>query len=108
MADELDSRAAGARRLNDKVCIVTGAGQGIGRATAKRLGQEGGTIVVAASWPDSSALVLSWRGMGTVVPTMSWPTLCRPSTSLWLFKHRQSWMAGTTPAMTREKPAPLC
>src|SRR3954468_20370989 len=47
MADELDSRAAGARRLNDKVCIVTGAGQGIGRATAKRLGQEGGTVVVA-------------------------------------------------------------
>src|SRR5215213_2922668 len=47
MADDLDSRAAGARRLNDKVCIVTGAGQGIGRATAKRLGQEGGTIVVA-------------------------------------------------------------
>src|SRR3954451_21816187 len=47
MADDLDSRAAGARRLKDKVCIVTGAGQGIGRATAKRLGQEGGTIVVA-------------------------------------------------------------
>jgi dihydroxycyclohexadiene carboxylate dehydrogenase len=47
MAEELDARAAGARRLKDKVCIVTGAGQGIGRATAKRLGQEGGTIVVA-------------------------------------------------------------
>src|SRR3954452_11951129 len=47
MVDELDSRAAGARRLKDKVCIVTGAGQGIGRATAKRLGQEGGTIVIA-------------------------------------------------------------
>lgn len=47
MADELDSRAAGAHRLKDKVCIVTGAGQGIGRAAAKRLGQEGGTIVVA-------------------------------------------------------------
>ena len=31
----------------DKVCIVTGAGQGIGRATAKRLGAEGGTVVVA-------------------------------------------------------------
>ena len=45
--DELDSRAAGGRRLKDKVCIVTGAGQGIGRATAKRLGQEGGTVVVA-------------------------------------------------------------
>lgn len=43
----LDPRAAGARRLKDKVCIVTGAGQGIGRATARRLGEEGGRIVVA-------------------------------------------------------------
>jgi dihydroxycyclohexadiene carboxylate dehydrogenase len=47
MAIELDARAAGARRLKDKVCVVTGAGQGIGRATAKRLGEEGGKIVVA-------------------------------------------------------------
>jgi dihydroxycyclohexadiene carboxylate dehydrogenase len=47
MAEELDARAAGARRLKDKVCIVTGAGQGIGRAAAKRLGQEGGKVVVA-------------------------------------------------------------
>jgi len=47
MADELDPRAAGARRLETKVCVVTGAGQGIGRAIARRLGQEGGKIVVA-------------------------------------------------------------
>jgi dihydroxycyclohexadiene carboxylate dehydrogenase len=47
MAIELDARAAGARRLKDKVCVVTGAGQGIGRATAKRLGQEGAKVVVA-------------------------------------------------------------
>ena len=47
MATPLDPRAAGGKRLKDKVCIVTGAGQGIGRATAKRLGAEGGTIVVA-------------------------------------------------------------
>ena len=47
MTGELDARAAGARRLKDKVCVVTGAGQGIGRATARRLGQEGGKIVVA-------------------------------------------------------------
>ena len=47
MAADLDPRAAGARRLKGKVCIVTGAGQGIGRATARRLGQEGGKIVVA-------------------------------------------------------------
>ena len=47
MTGQLDARAAGARRLTDKVCIVTGAGQGIGRATARRLGQEGGKVVVA-------------------------------------------------------------
>ena len=47
MIEKLDPRAAGARRLQDKVCIVTGAGQGIGRAIARRLGQEGGKIVVA-------------------------------------------------------------
>src|SRR4029079_11960244 len=46
MAD-LDHRAAGGRRLKDKICIVTGAGQGIGRAAAKRLGAEGGAVVVA-------------------------------------------------------------
>jgi dihydroxycyclohexadiene carboxylate dehydrogenase len=47
MASDLDARAAGARRLEGKVCVVTGAGQGIGRATATRLGQEGGQVVVA-------------------------------------------------------------
>jgi dihydroxycyclohexadiene carboxylate dehydrogenase len=47
MATELDPRAAGGKRLKDKVCIVTGAGQGIGRSTARRLGAEGGIIVVA-------------------------------------------------------------
>jgi NAD(P)-dependent dehydrogenase (short-subunit alcohol dehydrogenase family) len=47
MANELDPRAAGGQRLKGKICIVTGAGQGIGRATAKRLGAEGGTVVVA-------------------------------------------------------------
>jgi NAD(P)-dependent dehydrogenase (short-subunit alcohol dehydrogenase family) len=47
MTTQLDPRAAGGKRLKDKVCIVTGAGQGIGRAAAKRLGAEGGTVVVA-------------------------------------------------------------
>jgi NAD(P)-dependent dehydrogenase (short-subunit alcohol dehydrogenase family) len=55
MVVELDTRAAGARRLNDKVCIVTGAGQGIGRATARRLGQEGGKIVVADRVDESAS-----------------------------------------------------
>lgn len=59
MAVELDARAAGARRLADKVCVVTGAGQGIGRATAKRLGQEGGKIVVADRVEAGASRILS-------------------------------------------------
>src|SRR5690348_8242415 len=59
MASDLDSRAAGARRLKDKVCVVTGAGQGIGRATARRLGQEGGKIVVADRVDESATQTLA-------------------------------------------------
>jgi NAD(P)-dependent dehydrogenase (short-subunit alcohol dehydrogenase family) len=59
MAEELDAKAAGARRLKDKVCIVTGSGQGIGRATARRLGQEGGKIVVADRIEESAARTLA-------------------------------------------------
>jgi dihydroxycyclohexadiene carboxylate dehydrogenase len=55
LTDELDPRAAGARRLQDKICVVTGAGQGIGRAIARRLGQEGGRIVVADRVAESAA-----------------------------------------------------
>lgn len=63
MSGELDPRAAGAKRLRNKVCIVTGAGQGIGRAAAKRLGEEGGTIVVADRVDESaSRTVAELRG----------------------------------------------
>jgi len=34
-------------RLKDKVCVITGAGQGIGRAAARRFTQEGATVVIA-------------------------------------------------------------
>ncbi len=47
MHSDLDPRAAGAQRLAGKVCIVTGGGQGIGRATARRFGAEGARVVVA-------------------------------------------------------------
>jgi 2-hydroxycyclohexanecarboxyl-CoA dehydrogenase len=39
--------AAGISRLKDKVTIVTGAAQGIGRAIATRLAEEGAKIVIA-------------------------------------------------------------
>ena len=34
-------------KLDGKVAIVTGAAHGIGRATARRFGQEGATVVIA-------------------------------------------------------------
>jgi len=34
-------------RLKDKVCIITGAGQGIGAATARKFASEGARVVVA-------------------------------------------------------------
>lgn len=42
----LDPRAAGAKRLKGKIAIITGSGQGHGRATAKRLAEEGASIMV--------------------------------------------------------------
>lgn len=47
MPEELDHLAMGARRFVGKVAVVAGAGQGIGRATARRLAQEGAAVVVA-------------------------------------------------------------
>ncbi len=42
----LDPMAEGARRLVGRVAIITGAGQGHGRATAKRMAQEGAHVMV--------------------------------------------------------------
>ena len=69
-ADLLEPRAAGGRRFAGKVCVVAGAGQGIGSATARRLAQEGGTLVLG-DWVETSAQrvageVKSFGGAATV------------------------------------------
>ena len=40
-------------RLQDKVAIITGAGQGIGQATALKFAQEGAKVVVCDVKPES-------------------------------------------------------
>ncbi len=44
-------------RLQDKVVIITGGGQGIGRAYARRCGREGAHVVVADVNPTNGAAV---------------------------------------------------
>jgi dihydroxycyclohexadiene carboxylate dehydrogenase len=57
MAGELDPRAAGAKRFEGKVAVVTGAGQGIGAATARRLAQEGAAVVIGDMIEETSQRV---------------------------------------------------
>jgi len=52
--DFRDPLARGARRLENKVCIVAGAGQGIGLAVVRRLATEGATVVIG-DWAEDIA-----------------------------------------------------
>ena len=45
-ASVLDPRAAGGKRLQGKFAIVTGSGQGHGRATARRFVEEGAAVMI--------------------------------------------------------------
>ena len=50
----LDPLARGARRFENKVVIVAGAGQGIGLTTVRRLATEGATVVIG-DWAEDIA-----------------------------------------------------
>ena len=61
-------------RLDGRVAIVTGAGQGIGRGVARRYAREGAAVVVAEVNPDTGAQVAAeitadLGGRATFVPT---------------------------------------
>jgi len=52
-------------RFRDKVCIVTGATSGIGRATAERMGEEGGKVlVIGRDEADGQQVVDTIAGKG--------------------------------------------
>ena len=57
MATVLDPKAAGARRFEGQVAVVTGGGQGIGAATARRLAQEGAAVVIGDMVAETSERV---------------------------------------------------
>ena len=47
-------------RLRDKVCVVTGAGAGIGRAVAREFAREGASVVVADISAAGAAETVGW------------------------------------------------
>ena len=62
----LDPMAGGGRRLIGRVAIITGAGQGHGRATAKRMAQEGAHVmVVDRHGPGATRTVGELREFGS-------------------------------------------
>src|SRR5579859_7617494 len=53
-------------RLKEKVAVVTGAGKGIGRATALALAKEGAHVIITArTKSDLDALALEIQGLAT-------------------------------------------
>jgi 3-oxoacyl-[acyl-carrier protein] reductase len=53
-------------KLKDKVCIITGAGQGIGEAYARRFAQEGAKVVVSDINADKGAEVAKSIGASAI------------------------------------------
>ncbi len=57
--------------LNGKIAIVTGAAQGIGKATAQRLASEGATVI-AADIQDAAGTVSSILEIGAKPRRINW------------------------------------
>jgi len=47
-------------RLDGKVCLITGAGSGIGQASARLFAQEGARVVVADIDLEAAAKTATW------------------------------------------------
>ena len=65
--------------LTDKVAIITGASDGIGKAAARRIASEGGTVLIIArteSTLNAAADELSQNSKGLVVPVIG--DVCDP------------------------------
>lgn len=60
----MDHGQPGGMRYTDQVCVVTGAGAGIGRAIALRLAAEGAVVVAADKDADAAALTVQMAGSG--------------------------------------------
>lgn len=58
--------------LEDKIAIVTGAGQGIGKATALRLAGEGASVVIAEYDPQTAQIAAEEIG-GLGQPALAYP-----------------------------------
>ncbi|MFT4117179.1 SDR family oxidoreductase [Bradyrhizobium sp.] len=57
------------RGLKDKIAIVTGGGQGIGRALSLRLAQEGCKVAIFDLKPEAGAETAKLAGAGTTIKT---------------------------------------
>jgi 3-oxoacyl-[acyl-carrier protein] reductase len=63
---DVDVETWGARRFQDRIGVVTGAGSGIGKAVAERLIAEGATVyVLGRSGPELEA---TWAGVERAIP----------------------------------------